>query len=78
MEDALSAYVYLRSRLAHRYDENFVTFTQFDSPGSHLLNNLCDAEVSQSIRAHNACLDEQPQLQPLPELLLSEIVYVIG
>ena len=73
MEDALSAYMSLRRRITRRYDENLATFTQRDSPDSHLLNNLCDAEVSQSIRAHNACLDEQPWLLPLPEPLLLEI-----
>jgi hypothetical protein len=78
MEDALSAYVYLRRRIMRWYDENLVTFTQCDSPGSHLFNKLCDAEVSQSIREHNACLDEQTRLLPLPELPLAEILYVIG
>ena len=54
------------------YYKNLVTFSQLDSPGSRPLNNLCDAQVLQSIRAHNACPDEQPRLLPLPAPLLLE------
>ncbi len=78
MEGALSAYTCLRRKMARRYDENLVIFTQLDSPGLHILNNLCDAEVSQSIRAHNACLHEQIQLDGASDGLFAAIVYVIG
>ncbi len=64
--------------MARRYNENLVISTQLDLPGLHLLNNLCDAEASQSIHAHNACLHEQIRLAGASDVMFSAIIYVIG